>query len=67
MLKLYHITYYRIDNPDEILSRFVLGYSSCHAVNLLYREFDSHGELNIFRHGICEEVPCLNPAQFKSK
>ena len=65
MLKLYHVTYYRLDNPNETLSRFVLAYSPCHAVNLLYREHDSNGELNVYRHGICEEVPCIHPLQFK--
>ena len=65
MLKLYFISYFRKDDPNEILSRFVLAYNRCHAVNLLYREFDSHGELNIYCHSVCEEVSCINPAQFK--
>lgn len=67
MLKLYQVSYHLLNGDDTTFLRYILAYNPCHAVNLLYREFDSRNELNCYRHDDCIEIPCLNPAIFKSK
>lgn len=67
MLKLYLITYYFLNDCDNNMEMYVLAHSECHAVNLLYREYDSLGKLNEIRHARVVELNCINPAKFKTK
>lgn len=67
MLNLYQVFYYYIDKPDATFDSFVMAYNECHAVNLLYRDLDSKGLLNLIRHCDVLQLDCINPAQFKTK
>ena len=65
MLKLYLITFYFLNDPGSDLYIYVMAYNQCHAVNLLYREYEALGKLNDIRHARVVELHCINPSKFK--
>lgn len=64
-----HLKPYTIEiiYPEDTVSKVVLAYNTCHAVNLVYRHLDTLGLLNIARHGkVIEHVDFLSPNTFKN-
>lgn len=67
MLRLFEIVVYLLEDPSKEDSHFVLGYNECHAVNLVYRHYDSVGMLNDIRHAKVRELTVIHPSQFIKK
>lgn len=65
MLKLYKIVYWIKPDCQNLFEIFVMAYSECHAVQLLYRKASLEGKLHYYRYESVEEIDCINPAMFK--